>query len=456
MDNQSKMSQGKIIPLVVKFSVPAIIGMFVNALYNVVDRIFIGKGVGEQAIAGITAAFPMMQAILALSIFIGVGTSVLVAIKMGEMDKEGAQRVLSNSLILIIGASILTTLFGLLFLDPLLVFFGAVPSIMGYARDYLYIIILGSVFSYLSIGLNNTIRATGSPNIAMYTMLIGAIINVILDYVFIMIFHWGIKGAAIATIIGQGASGIWVLWHFIKPAAVLRIHLKNIMQRFCRHTMIDIVESGSAQGIMQLMAVVTMTVMNYSLKTYGNEMNYAACGIFNSISLLIFLPVLGVNQGCQPLIGYHFGAKSYRRMKKFYIAAIVFSTAVITVGFAIVWAFAPAMVKMFVQSSNHSNELIDFTVKWVKVGTLLFPLLGFQVVTAGFFQAMKKKVASLVLSLSRQTLFFIPAILVIPKIYGIEGIMYAQPVSDALAVVVSLVIAVTAIENINQLMDVKS
>jgi len=309
MDRSKQLGEEKIGKLLLTFSVPAIVGMLVNALYNIVDRIFVGRGVGALAIAGITISFPIMLILMAFGMLVGLGATSLISIRLGQNKQEDAEQIMGNAMILLIVLMLGTTVVGLAFLEPLLRVFGASADVMPYAKDYLRIILIGAVFQGIGFGMNNFIRAEGSPKIAMLTMLIGAILNTILDPIFIYIFKWGIQGAALATVISQAASSIWVLSHFLGGKSILKVQKQNL--RLKMDVVLSIFSIGFAPFMMQLAASVVNGVMNNQLVEFGGDMAISAMGIITSVSTLILMPIFGINQGSQPIIGFNYGAKKY-------------------------------------------------------------------------------------------------------------------------------------------------
>jgi MATE family, multidrug efflux pump len=432
MDRSKQLGEVKVSKLLMKFSIPAIVGMLVNALYNVVDRIFIGNGIGYEGIAGITIAFPVMLIMMAFSMLIGIGANSLVSIRLGENKKEEAEGILGNALSLLILISLSLTVIGSLTLNPLLKLLGASEKILPYARDYLQIILIGAVFQSVGMGMNNFIRSEGNPKIAMYSMLIGAVVNTILDPIFIFGFRWGMRGAAIATIISQATSAIWVISYFLGGKSLLKIHTKNIKLR--ASVVSKIVALGAAPFAMQLAASVQNFIMNTSLATYGGDIAISGMGVVNSIVTLMIMPIFGINQGVQPIIGYNYGAKKYDRVKEAYKLAVISATVIITTGWVATRLFPEQFVSMF---NSDDKELISFGTFAIKRFMMFFPIIGFQIVSSNYFQAVGKPKHSALLSLSRQVLILIPALLILPRFFGLEGVVSAGPLADVLSSVVT-------------------
>jgi len=425
MDRSRVIGEGSIPRLLFRFSVPAIVGMLVNALYNVVDRIFIGLGVGPLGIAGVTVGFPIMIVQMAFGMLIGMGATALISIRLGENKKEEAERILGNAFSLLVLVSLLLMVGGLVWLRPLLVLFGASPAILEQGREYLGVILVGSVFMGVGFGMNGFIRAEGNPRTAMLTMLIGAVLNTLLDPLFIFVFKMGVRGAAIATVISQAVSAAWVLGYFLRGRSLLKLRLPNLVIR--REIAAGIVALGFAPFAMQLAASVLNAILTRQLQRYGGDLAIAAMGIFFSLNMLIFMPVFGINQGAQPLIGYNYGARRFDRVRQTLRLAVAAATAVMLAGFAAVELVPSFLLRLF---SRDSANLLAIGVPALRICMAALPIVGFQVVASSYFQAVGKPRQSMLLMLSRQVLLLIPAILILPRFFGLTGIYYSLPLSD--------------------------
>lgn len=421
--------------LLIKFSVPAIVGMLVNALYNVVDRIFVGQGVNTMALSGITIAFPIMNIIMAFSMLIGVGATALISIRLGEGKKSEAENIFGNTLTLNAIVSLSLTVLGLIFLEPILILFGGTGEVLDYAKEFMTIILLGNFFGNLAYSTNNIIRAEGKPKIAMNTMLIGAISNIILNPIFIFGFKFGVKGSATATVISQIISSIWVLNYFLskKNNSLLKIKKENLKPKF--KTVTDIFSIGASPFAMQIAASGITVILNKQLVDYGNDVSIAVMGVINSIVMLILMPIFGINQGSQPIVGYNYGSKQFNRVKKTLKLSIISATIVSTLGYIIIAIFPKFIMGMFADSSNPDifNEFISQGVYALRVYLCMLPIVGFQVVSSNYFQSVGKAKYSIFLSLSRQVIILLPLLLILPKIFGFHGIFIAGPASDLLA-----------------------
>lgn len=447
MDSSKQLGEENIGKLLIKFSVPAIIGMLVNGLYNVVDRIFIGRGIGKLALSGVTVTFPIAIMIMAFAMLVGIGSAALISIKLGQQKKEEAEHILGNAFTLLIILSIVVTILGLMFLEPLLIKIGASKDILPYAKEYITIILIGAIFQSVGFGLNNTIRSEGNPRAAMFTMLIGGILNTILDPIFIFIFHMGTRGAAIATIISQAVSMIWVLYYFFGGNSVLKIRYKNLKLD------VKVVKSIFAIGMspfsMQLAASIVSIISNRSLVEYGGDLALGAMGVIMSVVMMVLMPTFGINQGCQPIIGYNYGAKNYKRVKHALKLAILAATAITTTGFILIQVFPKQIISLF----NKDPELIAIGSHGIRIYLFMLPIIGFQIVSSNYFQAIGKAKISIFLGLSRQVILLIPLLFILPRLFGLDGVWLSGPSSDVIASIITAVFIFVEIKHLNKLHD---
>ncbi|MDO5755504.1 MAG: MATE family efflux transporter [Tissierellia bacterium] len=430
--------------LLFSFSVPAIFGMLINALYNIVDRIFLGQ-VGKLAIGGVFVTFPITLSILAFNMLIGLGGNSLSSIRLGQNRRKDAEVILGNAFTLLLLLAFVVMLILRCFLEPLLSFFGASQALLPYARDYAGIIILGIPLQSVSFGLNHFIRGEGNPKMAMSTMLIGAITNIILDYIFIVKFHMGVKGAAFATITGQGLSALWVLRYFYGTSSLLKLKLKNMALQ--REIVGEILALGIAPFSMQLVNSLVTTLLNRSLQFYGGDLAVTSMGVIHSISTFAFMPIFGLNQGSQPILGFNYGAKNYKRMKSALYYAISAATIYMALAQIIIFLFHRGLIGIFVPHGPDFQEILPI----VKPGLLLWhatlPILGIQIIGSNYFQATGKPKIGTFLSLTRQLLILIPLIFLLPRFFGLSGIWYAVVTSDILS---TLLTSVFLLRNLRQ------
>lgn len=448
-DNRSRaqrLGSEPIIRLLIKFSIPAMVGMIVNALYNIVDRIFIGRGVDSVAIGGIFVGMPLMLILMAFAMLVGIGGNTLVSIRLGEDKKEEADKIANNSLLLLFGIGIVLSITGHIFLKPILVLFGASESNIGYAMDYLRIILIGAPFQAVGFGMNNFIRGEGNPKIAMFTMLIGAILNIILDPIFIFVFNMGVQGAALATIISQFVSAMWVLRYFLSGKSILTIGIKYMKLEF--NIVKKIITNGFAPFSMQIAASMVTALYNNNLQTYGGDLAVSTMGVINSVSMMILMPIFGLNQGAQPIMGFNYGARNYVRVKKALIYSIIAATTITSFGFIIVQFFPDLIVKLFVGETENAPKMMEIAIPAMKRVLMMLPILGFQIISTSYFQATGRPKQAMLLSLSRQVLFLIPLILILPPIFGLIGVWSAGPTADLLSSLVTAVLIIGSIKHL--------
>ena len=422
--------------LLMQYAVPAIIAMTASSLYNMVDSIFIGHGVGTMAISGLALTFPLMNLAAAFGSLVGVGASTLISVKLGQRDYDTAQRVLGNVFVLNMVLGVAFTIIVMLFLDPILYFFGGSDQTVGYARDYMQIILLGNAVTHLYLGLNAVLRSSGHPQKAMYATIATVVINTILDPVFIYGFGWGIRGAAVATIVAQVISLTWQFKLFSNKDELLHFH-RGIF-RLKRKIVFDSLAIGMSPFLMNLAACFIVIIINQGLKKYGGDLAIGAFGIVNRLVFIVVMIVMGLNQGMQPIAGYNFGSKLYGRVNKVLRLTIIYATAVTTFGFLVGMLVPDLVVGIFTSDA----ELTELSVTGLRITVMFFPIIGFQMVTSNFFQSIGMAGKAIFLSLTRQMLILLPCLLVLPQFFGVAGVWYSMPVSDLLASLIALVMLV--------------
>ncbi|AKN33732.1 multidrug transporter MatE [Clostridium carboxidivorans P7] len=432
MDNTNELRNGKIGPLLWKFSWPAVIAMLVNSMYNIIDRIFVGRGVGSLAIAATTVAFPIMLTLLAVSALIGVGATSLISIRLGEKRPEEANKIAGNAVVLLVLLPLCISIIYFLFSTPILTFFGASPQVLPYAKAFTNIIMMASSLGSISMGMVNFIRAEGNPRMSMYTQVIGTVINVILNYLFVMKLGFGIRGSALATVCGQIFSSIWVLSYFLFGPSIVKIKLKNLKLK--KNLVISITSIGFAPFAMQLANSLQNTILNKALMSYGGDMALSAMGIVGSIATLMFMPILGISQGAQPIIGFNYGAKEFSRVKEALKKAVIVGTIIAAFSTAVVHLWPTQIANMFI---NNNPKLTQLTAHAICIFFLMFPVAGFQIVCSQYFQAVGKPIQSTILGLSRQLFLLVPLLLILPRFWGIEGIWRTPPIADILAALIT-------------------
>lgn len=430
-NNPHILGEAPIGKLLVEYSIPAIIGMTLTSLYNIIDSIFIGHGVGALAISGLAITFPLMNLLVAFCTLVGVGGATLSSIRLGQKDKKGAEDILGNVAILCVINAIFYGGLAFIFLEPILFFFGASEATLPYARDFMQVILLGSPISYVMIGLNNIMRATGYPKKAMLSSMLTVGCNIILAPIFIFVLNWGIRGAALATIRSQFIGMLWVLYHFYSPKTYIRFQRHSM--RLKQHIIANIFAIGMSPFVMNVCACCIVIFINNRLLNYGGDMAIGAFGILNRIQMLFVMIVMGITMGMQPITGYNYGAQHFDRVKRTLKLGITAGCIITTLGFIIGELFPGIFVGMF--TDNH--ELTDEATLALRIGILSFPVVGAQIVITQFFQSIGKARISIFLSLSRQLLFLLPGLAFLPPFYGVEGVWFSMPLSDALAFAVA-------------------
>lgn len=415
--------------LLLRFSIPSIVGMLVHALYNIVDRMFIGYGIGAMGIAGVTISFPIMLIMMSFSILVGVGANTLFSIRMGEGRSEEAERILGNAFVLLFLVPLLASLAALFWLDPLLRLIGTSEELLPYARTYARIVLYGSALGTTGFGLSHFIRSDGHPLISMVAMLIGGILNTLLDPLFIFVFHWGMAGAAWATVIAQGCSFIWCFAYFLSPKANSHLRRSHLHLDF-RRIVWPMLAIGFSPFAMNLANSLLNVILNRGLHEYGGDVAVAVMGILMAYMSIIFMPTFGITQGVQPLMGYNYGAHKYIRVRHFFWTSVAAATLVMILGWTISQLFPRQILRLFVPAGS---ELIPMGVRALKIFTLAFPVIGFQIMSGNLFQAIGKPIHSGFLALTRQIFLFVPFLIIFPKYFGLDGIFIAAPVSDVLA-----------------------
>ena len=390
--------------LLIKFSAPAVAGMFVNAIYNIISRIYVGQHIGALGIAGISILFPLGLLFLGFSALVGVGANALFSIRLGEKRTEEAQQILGNAFVLLAILSGVITLGTYLFLDPVLAFLGADQEVLPYARAYTQTVMPGYFLFGISLGLNNFIRASGNPKTAMGTQLIGAGINLVLGPIFIFVLDWGMRGAALATVCGQTVSFAWIMLFFTRKNSLYRLRWRFFRLKW--HIVWASMTIGFSQFAFQMASSMLNVILNHALLKYGGNVAISAIGIAISVNTIITMPLLGLSQGAQPLIGYNHGAKKARQV-----------------------------VSIF---NSTDQQLIYLASYAVRVLNIMLPFVSLQILTTSFFQAVNKPLQAALLSLSRQVLLVIPLVLILPLFLGLNGVFFSPPIADAISVIVAV------------------
>lgn len=432
----TELSEKPVFSLLLQYAIPAIVAMVASSLYNIVDGIFIGQGVGAGAIMGLAITMPIMNLSAAFGAMVGVGGSTLLSVKLGEKDYNFAAKILGNVITLncIIGIGLGAVM--LLFLDPILRFFGASDYTIPYARDFMVIVLIGNVFTHLFLGLNAMLRSSGKPKKAMKATIMTVIINIALAPLFIFVLHLGIRGAALATVLSQLIVLLWQFKLFSNPDEL--IHLRRDTYRLERRIVTGSLSIGLSPFLINLCACIVVIIINKQLVSYGGDVAVGAYGIANRMMFFFVMVVIGINQGMQPIAGFNFGAKHYTRLNQVLKYAITIATGIWIVGFIVCVLLATPVASAF----TNDEELLKEAAHALRVMNLVVPIIGFQMITIGFFQSIGKAGISIFLSLTRQLLFLVPLLLILPNFFGLEGIWYSVPIADGTSAITAAIVLI--------------
>lgn len=430
--------------LLAQYALPAIIAMTAASLYNIIDRVFIGQVVGPMAISGLAITFPFINLGAAFGAAVGVGASTAISVKLGQRDYETAENILGNTvtLNLIIGSA-----FGiicLIFLNPILRFFGASDATLPYARSFMEVILAGNVISHMYFGMNAVLRAASKPRQAMMATIFTVVMNIFLDFVFIRLWHWGIRGAAFATVISQALALCWQMKQFANQNELL--HLKHGIYRLKKHLVENIISIGISPFLMNVCACIVVIFMNNQLVKYGGDMAVGAYGIANSIAMIFVMFVIGLDQGMQPIAGYNYGSQQTDRLMRVLKLTILTATGIMVTGWLIAHIVPYYCARMFTTDS----ELIRQAIKAIQINMMMYPLIGYQMVITNFFQCIGKVKISIFLSLSRQLLFLLPLLAILPHFFQVDGVWASLPSSDLTASLVAAIIMTVYMRRLKQ------
>ncbi len=428
--------------LLFKMSAPAIVGMLVQSLYNIIDGIFIGQYVGPNGLAAISIVMPMQMILMALGMLFGIGGASIISRRMGNNDLEGASLALGNMVALCVGSGLLCLLIGVLAGDSMIRFSGANEALMPYCRSYFYIVILGTPMITFSMAGSSSARAEGNANVAMISMLIGAILNILLDALFIVYLGFGIKGAASATVLSMSVSALYLILFYMSGKSVLSIRLRHMILKWA--VVWEMATIGMSDFARTLAMSLTMALMNNTITRLGGEISMAAFAVFFRVSGFLFMAMMGIGQGAQPIIGFNYGANQLDRVKKTLRLAIVSATTISLFGFVILELFPGPLFRIF----SSDPEFIDIGKQACRIMVIAFPLIGYQMIAVSLCQALGKAGAALFLALSRQVVFLIPMILILPRIFGITGVWFALPAADAVTFGVTFILVTLIMRNL--------
>lgn len=419
-----------------KYALPAIIAMTATSLYNIVDSIYIGHGCGALAFGALTVAKPFMDICAAFGSLVGVGASSLLAIYLGEKDYERANRVLGNVIVMNVILSMLVMVVGLIWLDPILMSFGASEDTIGYAHEYMEIILYGNVLTHIYFGLNAMLRSAGHPRFSMTATIVAVVINIILDPIFIFGLDMGVRGAALATVISQAVAVVWQLTKFMDKNELVRFH--RGIWRLNRHITHRALAIGMSPFLYNIAHCFVVIIINNQLKHFGGDLAIASYGVINRLTFVFAMMVMGLNQGMQPISGYNYGAKKYDRVLKSFYLTCIYATGVMAVVFVLGECFPGMVTRMF----THDDALIAQTVKPMRIICSTMLIIGFQMVTGNLFTSIGKAGKSIFLSLTRQVLYLIPLALCMPMLFAdpLDGVWWAIPVSDTLSAITAVIV----------------
>ena len=427
MDNKQaalELGQKPVGALLWQYALPAIVAMTASSLYNIIDRAMIGQVVGPEAIAGLGITFPLMNLSAAFGAAVGVGSSTCISVKLGQRDYKTAEHLLGNTVTLNLIIGFLFMMVFLVFLDPILRFFGASDVTLPYAREFMTVILLGNMVTHMYFGMNAVLRAAGKPRHAMYATLFTVGMNILLVVAFVWWFRWGIRGAALATITSQSLALCWQMWIFSNPKELL--HLKRGIYKLKKDLVRNIISIGVSPFLMNATSCVIVIFMNNQFVRYGGDMAVGAYSIANSVVMVFFMFVMGMNQGMQPIVGYNYGAEKYDRMFRCLWLTIACATAILLVGWTLSMLFPQYIARIF----STDPTLLALSARGIKIDMLVFFVVGSQAAITHFFQSIGKVKVSIFLSLSRQLFLLLPMAYVFPLFWDLDGVWYSMPASD--------------------------
>ncbi|MBE6206152.1 MAG: MATE family efflux transporter [Rikenellaceae bacterium] len=452
-DSPLSLGTDSLSSLLWRYAMPAIIAQVSSSLYNIIDSIFVGQGVGPMAISGLALTMPVMNLSAAFGAMVGVGSSALTSIRLGQGNKRAAELILGNVVLLNVVMGVAFMALGLIYLDDLLYLFGASDESIPYAREFMRVILIGNVITHLYLGLNNQLRVTGYPQKAMHTMLLSVVLNLVLCPLFIFVFKWGIAGSAWATVIAQTVALGWQLHHFSNRQNFLSFRRDSF--RFNWDIVRGTLSIGMAPFMMQCCACVVVIFVNNTMQHYGGDLAIGAYGIVNRVAFLFTMVVMGLNHGMQPIVGYNYGAKNYERVRRILFMTIGWATVVTTVGFLVCQLFPEYVVRLFAKEdgSGDATQLITLASHGLQTILIAFPIVGFSMVVGNFFQYIGKAKRAIILSMTRQLIFILPLLVVLPPLWGQDGVWYSIPIADTMAMLLALVLLIYQLRKLRRTPD---
>ncbi len=445
MERVAQLGSEKIRKLIINFSAPAVAGLLVSGLYNIAGGIFVGRGVGSMALSGLSVSFALMIIIMAFGMLSGMGATALTSLKLGEGKNAEAEIVVGNAVTLGIIISVLITVSGIIFLKPILSAFGARNESMKFGYEFSSLLLFGTVFQILTYSLNNLIRGEGNPRMALSTTIIGFLIYCLITPMFIFGFHFGIRGASAGIITAQIFTTIWTLFYFLGKKSTLRLHFKNLKLKM--NIVTRILSIGIAPFSMQLISGIILILINHMVGIYGGNTGIAAMGVAFSVYNLFMMPLIGINQGIQPIIGYNYGAKQYKRVKSTLKTAIIAATVFCMAGFLIIINFNVSIMKLFV---NDNPSVVIMGAHGLKVFLMMLPVIGFQIISISYFQAVGKPKEAIILSLLKYILLLMPLVIILPLFFKLEGVWLSGPLSDFISAIITIIFLYLEIRHLNR------
>lgn len=444
-----KLEKTDIKSLIWEYSLPAIAGNIIFILYNIVDRIFISRGLGREAIAGVSITLPIFTLILAISLFIGIGSAVIISISLGKKNTEKAEKTLGLAIFLFIFIGVIFSIFGLYFIDNILDMFGATKNTHIYAKNYMKYIFFAAPFQFMSIGLNNIIRGEGSPKVAMRMNIIGAILNIVLDPILMFKLKMGIEGAALATVIANMTVSVFQIYHFMFGKSKIKIKKEFIKIEF--KLLVKLSSIGISPFLMQLSNSLVVIFINKNLKIYGGDIAIASFGIVNSVNTLVYMPIVGMYQGSQPIIGYNYGAEKYLRVRETFMQVLKIAFTITVLGYILVMIFPTFLINFFVKNDI---ELSRLTIKAIRIFFSMLFLLGINTIGIGYFQTIGRANITAILNFLKQIVFMLGMLYILPKKYGVDGVWVSAPVTEFLTFLIVIWFIIFELKNLKK-MEVK-
>jgi len=443
-ERMNELGNASIRTLLIKYSAPAMVAMFVNSMYNLVDTIFVSYGAGTMALAALAVSWPIQMIVVAMGMAVGIGTASVVSRSLGARDVDRANRVAGTSFVTIGVLALIVTGLAYIFMRPLLSLFGATENIMPFAVDYLSIVFIGNFFMCSAISANNIIRSEGAARIAMIGMIIGAVTNTVLDPIFIFGFDMGIKGAAVATVIANIATFGFICWYFTSGRSMLKIHRRDLIPDFSE--LPEVFKIGSASFFSMIVGSVMAIPINGLIIKYGADIHLAIMGVGNRAMMFFFMPIYGLTQGLQPIIGFNYGAKNLDRVRETVKTAASYSTILSSLAFMVLMFGTWPVMRLF----SPDLELVAEGVPIMRTLIICMPFVGFQMVGGAFFQALGQAAPAFVLTISRQVLVLLPLIYILPQTYGIGGLWASFPIADFVSTAITIVWVLYAVKTLEK------